>query len=114
GSSLQWTNRQLLLGGRILRTRCAPNTWNAFVRKEMEEVNKGMYLAEGACHKLSEFLSANLNKLQDKYSTLTGEERTALQEEILTLCTERQTIQRTNPKAMQRDVNATFAAMSKE
>ena len=40
----QWTKSQLLLGGQMLGQKQNASVWNAFLRKVLEVVNKGIVL----------------------------------------------------------------------
>jgi hypothetical protein len=126
--SMSWTSRALYLGGKQLRKRRSVNVWNAFVSRELHMVNDGKTLlhlnemttymskdlAPGLRYKLPGFLASNRVELQLKYSQLSAEDRQILQDTLLAMRAEKAAHQRCTPKAMQKDVDATFEAMDLE
>ncbi|KAF8497295.1 hypothetical protein JB92DRAFT_2597344, partial [Gautieria morchelliformis] len=64
--------------------------------------------------KLLSYFNENLSELQAKYHKINTAERKLLQQELIELREDRAKVRRVHPKAMQKDVNATFSAMDRE
>ncbi|KAG1784997.1 uncharacterized protein HD556DRAFT_1451162 [Suillus plorans] len=111
GLSLRWTRRQLYTGKGVFNRRCA-NPWNAFVRQKLNEENEG-HVPEDQL-KLPAFIKAHSSKLTSAYLCLTLVDKNHLQENINTYHQSRVKVTRANPKALQKDVNATFKTMKTE
>ncbi|KAG1722018.1 hypothetical protein EDB19DRAFT_1916968 [Suillus lakei] len=112
GRSERWTRRQLYLGGKTVRRQRTPNAWNGFVRQRLNDINEG--LSHGDRWKLTEFIEAHNETLKHDYGKLTAAQKNAYVIEIMKRRIEKQKIVRDNPKAMQRDMLTSFAAMDQE
>ncbi|KAG2138320.1 hypothetical protein DEU56DRAFT_696887, partial [Suillus clintonianus] len=91
GRSERWTRRQLYLGGKTVRRLSRGDHW-----------------------KLTEFIEDHNETLKHDYSKLTAAQKNAFVIEIMQRRVAKQKIVRDNPKAVQRDMLASFAAMDQE
>ncbi|KAH7904481.1 hypothetical protein BJ138DRAFT_1019106, partial [Hygrophoropsis aurantiaca] len=110
--SERWTKRHLYLGGRISQQRRRPNSWNAFVRNKLKAANKD--LAPGERYRLPGFIKANKKLLSAEYTKLTPQQKNSLEVQIMKARMEKTRIVRANPKAINRDMSASFAVMDQE
>ncbi|KAG1777258.1 hypothetical protein EV702DRAFT_1101918 [Suillus placidus] len=108
GRSLKWTHKQLHVGKGIFNKH-RTNPWNAFVRQEMIKYNEGRGVGDHL--KLPMFIAENRAQLTSSYFHLTEADKNRLQSNVETLRQSRIKVTRANPKALQKDVNATFNAM---
>ncbi|KAG1734107.1 hypothetical protein EDB19DRAFT_1599657, partial [Suillus lakei] len=109
--SLKWTRKQLHVGKGIFNKHCA-NPWNAFVRQKMNEYNEGRRVGDRL--KLPVFITEHHTQLTSSYFRLTVAEKSHLQDNVETLHQSRIKVTHASPKALQKDVNATFNAMQTE
>ncbi|KAG2109785.1 hypothetical protein BD769DRAFT_1330411, partial [Suillus cothurnatus] len=109
--SLKWTRKQLHIGKGIFNKRRA-NPWNAFVREELNEYNEGRGVGDRL--KLPVFITEHRTQLTTRYLRLTAADKDRLRDDVETLCQSRIKVTRANPKALQKDINATFNAMQTE
>ncbi|KAG1736434.1 uncharacterized protein EDB91DRAFT_1028783, partial [Suillus paluster] len=109
-----WTRRQLFLGGQTVCHRRRPNAWNVFVRQRLNDINEGTCLSKGDRWKLTEFIDSHNETLCVDYARLSRAQKNALEVEIMKMRASKQCMVRDNPKAVQRDMQATFAAMDQE
>ncbi|KAG1732924.1 uncharacterized protein EDB91DRAFT_1040140, partial [Suillus paluster] len=109
--SLKWTRKQLHVGKGIFN-KCRVNPWNAFVRQELNKYNEGRGVGDRL--KLPVFITENRTQLMTSYCRLTVADKNHLQDNVETLRQSRVKVTRANPKALQKDVNATFNAMQTE
>ncbi|KAG1764990.1 hypothetical protein EDD22DRAFT_750111, partial [Suillus occidentalis] len=93
GRSERWTRRQLYLGGKT------------FLRRR---------LSKGDRWKLTEFVSAHKETLQQDYSRLTIAQKNGYAAKLIQTRAERQRVVRDNPKSIHRDTTMSFAAMDQE
>ncbi|KAG1812025.1 hypothetical protein EV424DRAFT_1349418 [Suillus variegatus] len=112
GRSERWTQRQLYLGGKIVHRQRAPNAWNGFVCQRLNDINEG--LSCGDRWKLTEFVEDHKETLKHDYSKLTAAQKNAFVNQVMKKRVENQKIVCDNPKAVQRDMLASFAAMDQE
>ncbi|KAG1717384.1 uncharacterized protein EDB91DRAFT_1020198, partial [Suillus paluster] len=110
--SERWTRRQLYLGGQTVHRQCAPNAWNGFVRQQLNNINEG--LSCGDRWKLMEFMEAHKETLKHDYSRLTATQKNSLEIQVMKRRIKKQKLIHDNPKAVQRDMLASFAAMDQE
>ncbi|KAG2133975.1 hypothetical protein BD769DRAFT_1353658, partial [Suillus cothurnatus] len=110
--SERWTRRQLYLGGKIVCHQHAPNAWNGFVCQRLNDINEG--LSRGDRWKLTEFIEDHKETLKHDYSKLTAAQKNAFVIQVMKKRVENQKIVRNNPKAVQHDMLASFAAMDQE
>jgi hypothetical protein len=126
--SLKWTRRQLHTSRTFLNRRSA-NPWNAFVSKRLNDYNKGPSYCSlhnhqnskkkidrgvGERMRLPAFIKAHQAELSSEYYRLTIGQKEALRRSVMNLRQSRVKIVRANPKALQKDVNATFNIMQNE
>ncbi|KIK33234.1 hypothetical protein CY34DRAFT_18499 [Suillus luteus UH-Slu-Lm8-n1] len=111
GRSLKWTRKQLHVGKGIFNKRSA-NPWNVFVRQKMNEYNEGRGVGDRV--KLPVFIAEHRAQLTSSYFRLTVADKNRLRDSVETLRQSRIKVARANPKALQKDVNATFNAMQTE
>ncbi|KAG2142140.1 hypothetical protein BD769DRAFT_1319553, partial [Suillus cothurnatus] len=114
--SLKWTRKQLHVGKGIFNKRRV-NPWNAFVRQKMNEYNEGRGVGDRL--KLPVFIAEHHAQLTSSYFRLTVAEKGHLWDNVETLrqsCVKVTHLTRhhANPKALQKDVNATFNVMQTE
>ncbi|KAG1819544.1 uncharacterized protein BJ212DRAFT_1267405, partial [Suillus subaureus] len=107
-----WTWRQLYLGRKIVRCQHAPNAWNGFVCQCLNDINEGPLC--GDCWKLTEFVEDHKETLKHDYSKLTAAQKNTFVNQVMKKCIENQKIVYDNPKAVQHDMLASFAAMDQE
>ncbi|KAG2031022.1 hypothetical protein BDR03DRAFT_837738, partial [Suillus americanus] len=107
-----WTRRQLYLGGQTVRHSRRPNAWNAFVCQRLDDINEG--LSKGNRWKLTEFIESHKETLRNNYARLSHAQKNNYEVEIIKMCADKQRMVRDNPRAVQRDMQATFAAMDQE
>ncbi|KAG1723910.1 uncharacterized protein EDB91DRAFT_1013900, partial [Suillus paluster] len=112
--SERWMRCQLFLGGQTVRHRRRPNAWNAFVRQRLNDINEGTCLSKGDCWKLMEFIDSHKETLRVDYARLSHAQKNAFEVEIMKMHASKQRMVHDNPKAVQRDMQATFAAMDQE
>ncbi|KAG2107567.1 hypothetical protein BD769DRAFT_1366215, partial [Suillus cothurnatus] len=110
--SERWTRRQLYLGGKIVCRQRAPNAWNGFIRQRLNDINEG--LSRGDRWKLTEFIEDHKETLKHDYSKLTAAQKNVFVIQVMKKRVENQKIVRNNPKAVQRNMLASFAAMDQE
>ncbi|KAG1784998.1 uncharacterized protein HD556DRAFT_1250527, partial [Suillus plorans] len=110
--SERWTRRQLYLGGQTVRRSRRPNTWNAFVRQRLDDINEG--LSKGNRWKLTEFIESHKETLRNDYARLSRAQKNNYEVEIIKMRADKQRMVHDNPRAVQRDMQATFAAMDQE
>ncbi|KAG1811309.1 hypothetical protein EV424DRAFT_1327733, partial [Suillus variegatus] len=108
--SLKWTRKQLHVGRGIFNKHRA-NPWNAFVRQELNEYNEVKGHGVGDHLKLPMFITEHRTQLTTHYLHLTAADKDRLQDDVKTLRQSHIKVARTNPKALQKDINATFNAM---
>ncbi|KAG1876358.1 hypothetical protein F4604DRAFT_1549845, partial [Suillus subluteus] len=109
--SIKWTRLQLH-NDRGLRKRRKPNAWNAFTSQKLNEANQA--LPVGQRWKLTTFIAEHGRELTAGYLRLSASEKEKLCCEIHTLRENRIKIVRSNPKALQKQVNAMFNSMANE
>ncbi|KAG0692669.1 hypothetical protein DFH29DRAFT_766302, partial [Suillus ampliporus] len=109
--SLKWTRKQLHVGKGIFNKHHA-NPWNAFVRQELNKYNEGRGVGDRL--KLPVFITENRTQLMTSYCRLTVADKNRLRDNVKTFRQSRVKVTRANPKALQKDVNATFNAMQTE
>ncbi|KAG2357102.1 hypothetical protein BDR07DRAFT_1225845, partial [Suillus spraguei] len=107
-----WTRRQLYLGGQTVRHSRHPNTWNAFVHQRLDDINEG--LSKGNRWKLTEFIESHKETLRNDYARLSQAQKNNYKVEIIKMHADKQRMVRDNPRAVQHDMQATFAAMDQE
>ncbi|KAG2029148.1 hypothetical protein BDR03DRAFT_987951, partial [Suillus americanus] len=112
GRSERWTRRQLYLGGQTVRRSRRPNAWNAFVCQRLDDINEG--LSKGNRWKLTEFIESHKETLRNDYARLSRAQKNNYEVEIIKMRADKQRMVRDNPRAVQRDMQATFAAMDQE
>ncbi|KAG2353068.1 hypothetical protein BDR07DRAFT_1245864, partial [Suillus spraguei] len=110
--SERWMQRQLYLGGQTVWHSRHPNTWNAFVRQRLDDINEG--LSKGNRWKLTEFIESHKETLCNDYARLSHAQKNNHKVEIIKMHANKQRMVRDNPRAVQRDTQATFAAMDQE
>ncbi|KAG2108833.1 hypothetical protein BD769DRAFT_1365791, partial [Suillus cothurnatus] len=93
GRSLKWTRRQL-------------HTSRTFLNRRNRGVGERM--------RLPAFIKAHQAELSSEYYRLTIGQKEALRRSVMNLRQSRVKIVRANPKALQKDVNATFNIMQNE
>ncbi|KAF8512872.1 hypothetical protein BU17DRAFT_95917 [Hysterangium stoloniferum] len=108
----QWTKSQLLLGSKMQGQKRSASAWNAFTRKEMEAVNKNLPL--GQCYTLPKYIQQHYQDVKARYNGLSDEDYAALIEELCDVREDRNAIKCRQPKAVLRDVTATFQALTHE
>ncbi|KAI6149058.1 hypothetical protein EDD17DRAFT_1514058 [Pisolithus thermaeus] len=111
GRSLKWTRVQLLMG-QNLRDRRRINSWNAFIRAKLREVNAGR--DRGDRVKLTQFVAQNKDDLLVAYKNLTPAQQEAYNAEVQVARDTKVVIARSNPKAVSHTVSAAFANMDRE
>ncbi|KAG2033290.1 hypothetical protein BDR03DRAFT_844459, partial [Suillus americanus] len=110
--SKRWTRRQLYLGGQTVRRSRHPNAWNAFVHQRLDDINEG--LSKGNRWKLPEFIESHKETLRNNYARLSCTQKNNYEVEIIKMHANKQCMVHDNPRAVQRDMQATFAAMDQE
>ncbi|KAF8523876.1 hypothetical protein BU17DRAFT_63528 [Hysterangium stoloniferum] len=108
----QWTKSQLLLGSKMQGQKRSASAWNAFTRKEMEAVNKNLPL--GQRYTLPKYIQQHYQDVKARYNGLSDEDYAALIEELCDVREDRNAIKCRQPKAVLRDVTATFQALTHE
>ena len=114
----------------MLRKRRIGNPWNAFTRTKLAAANKGMIESrnESLCYLLyfqlelpigdkfnmTQFMHEHGDKVRELYNQTCNDEKEALVAEVEQLRQERAKLQRTKPRAMLRDVDATFESLQHE
>ncbi|KAG1724502.1 uncharacterized protein EDB91DRAFT_1023471, partial [Suillus paluster] len=109
--SIKWTRLQLH-NDRGLRKRRKPNAWNAFTSQKLNEANQA--LPVGQQLKLTAFIAEHGRELTAGYCRLSASEKEKLCREVNTLRENRIKIVRSNPKALQKQVDAMFNNMANE
>ncbi|KIJ60265.1 hypothetical protein HYDPIDRAFT_76224, partial [Hydnomerulius pinastri MD-312] len=109
--SIKWTRAQLF-GGKLSHQRRAPNAWNAYVRKQLQESNKER--PAGQKYKLPQFIAQFCSEITRGYCNLTEEEKACLVKELACQRQGKVSTIRTSPKSLQKLVNAAFSGMEKE
>ncbi|KAG1877382.1 hypothetical protein F4604DRAFT_1540977, partial [Suillus subluteus] len=110
--SVKWTRNQLFLRSTMLqRNRCV-NSWNTFVKAQLEAENEG--LDRGDRTKLTAFIAQNKTMLLRDYHKLTLAEKQAYNARVLKDRQAKNRTARANPKAVKHDVNAAFTSMDRE
>ena len=71
-------------------------------------------LVEGTRYNLPDFVAEQTDDLRMWYSDLTTAEHRNIQDEMVIVCEDRSNVKHTNPKAMQWDVDASFASLGQE
>ncbi|KAG2115681.1 hypothetical protein BD769DRAFT_1673025 [Suillus cothurnatus] len=94
GCSERWTQRQLYLGGQTVQHSWRPNAWNAFVCQRLDDINE--------------------ETLRNDYARLSHAQKNNYEVEIIKMRADKQRMVCNNPRAVQRDMQATFAAMDQE
>ncbi|KAG1785113.1 uncharacterized protein HD556DRAFT_1451008 [Suillus plorans] len=112
GHSEHWTRCQLYLGGQTVRRSQRPNAWNAFVHQRLDDINEG--LSKGNRWKLTEFIESHKETLCNDYARLSRAQRNNYKVEIIKMRADKQCMVHDNPRVVQRDMQATFAAMDQE
>ncbi|KAG2121550.1 hypothetical protein BD769DRAFT_1361244, partial [Suillus cothurnatus] len=106
------TRHQLYLGRKIVCRQHAPNAWNGFVRQCLNDINEG--LSCGDHWKLTEFIEDHKETLKHDYSKLTAAQKNVFVIQVMKKRVENQKIVHNNPKAVQHNMLASFAAMDQE
>ncbi|KAG1758949.1 hypothetical protein EDD22DRAFT_783245, partial [Suillus occidentalis] len=88
------------------------NTWNVFVRQKLNEANEELTIGEW--WKLPAFIAAHQAELTEGYRQLSEATKNDLQCDMNVFCESRIKIVHSNPKALQKQVNAMFNSMEKE
>ncbi|KAG1765355.1 hypothetical protein EDD22DRAFT_741473, partial [Suillus occidentalis] len=110
--SLKWTCGQLFLRSRMLRQQQSVNSWNAFVRAKLNEANQDR--EQGDCIKLTRFIAKNKDELTCAHAQLSSAEKRVYNAQVVEARKQKNRVARTNPKAIQHDINATFTSMDRE
>ncbi|KAG1871674.1 hypothetical protein F4604DRAFT_1582933, partial [Suillus subluteus] len=109
--SIKWTRLQLH-NDTGLRKRRKPNAWNAFTSQKLNEANQA--LPVGQRWKLTTFIAEYGQELTTGYCRLSVSEKEKLRGKVQNLRENHVKIVRSNPKALQKQVNAMFNNMEKE
>ncbi|KAG1838771.1 hypothetical protein F4604DRAFT_1600049 [Suillus subluteus] len=100
------------LGVRLFGSSQRPNAWNAFVRQRLDDINEG--LSKGNRWKLTEFIESHKETLRNNYARLSCAQKNNYEVEIMKIRADKQRMVHDNPRAVQHDMQATFAAMDQE
>ncbi|KAG2029234.1 hypothetical protein BDR03DRAFT_840557, partial [Suillus americanus] len=109
--SIKWTRLQLY-NNRGLHKRRSPNAWNAFTSQKLNEANED--LPAGRRWRLPAFIAEHQQDLTAEYVRLSASQKEKLRHHVLNLRENRIKIVRSNPKALQKQVNAMFESMEQE
>ncbi|KAG1731305.1 hypothetical protein EDD22DRAFT_788494, partial [Suillus occidentalis] len=110
--SLKWTRNQLFLRSRMLQQTRRVNSWNAFIKAQLQDANEG--LGRGDRLKLTAFIAENKARLLRDYGRLTVAEKQAYNVDVLKSREAKNRTTRANPKAVKHDMNAAFTSMDRE
>ncbi|KAG2123743.1 hypothetical protein DEU56DRAFT_695593, partial [Suillus clintonianus] len=110
--SLKWTCGQLFLKSRMLHQQCGVNSWNAFVRAKLNEVNQDR--EQGDRIKLTRFIAENKDELTRAHARLSSAEKWVYNAQVIEARKQKNRVARANPKAILHDINATFTSMDRE
>ncbi|KAG2364864.1 hypothetical protein BDR07DRAFT_1238273, partial [Suillus spraguei] len=106
---VKWTRSQLFIHSHMLQKNRHVNSWNAFVKVQLEVENEG--LGKGEHTKLMAFITQNKVTLLRDYHRLTFAEKQAYNAHVLKDRQTKNHIVCANPKAIKHDVNAAFTSM---
>lgn len=129
--SKKWIKKQLYMGFCSLTKSRRLSIWNAFLQQRLRDENEGLFLFanysllqlfyvsgigrnRGDRYRLPDFIRQNKKTLLRAYSKLTPDEKQGLLSHLSIARTTKVKMPRSNPKAIQHDINATFNAMETE
>ncbi|KAG2746698.1 hypothetical protein P692DRAFT_201682774, partial [Suillus brevipes Sb2] len=110
--SLKWTRNQLFLRSCMLQQTRRVNSWNAFVKAQLQDANEE--LGRGDRLKLTAFIAENKARLLRDYGRLTVAEKQAYNVDVLKSQEAKNRTARANPKAVKHYMNAAFTSMDRE
>ncbi|KAF8432352.1 hypothetical protein L210DRAFT_3331503, partial [Boletus edulis BED1] len=110
--SLKWVQTQLLLKNMTLQSHRRVNSWNAYLKAKISEVNEGR--EQGERVRLTEYVAEKKDELLEGYNKLTAVEQRAFIDKLQAARDAEMQIVRADPKAISNTVSAAFATMDRE